>query len=139
MNINTMKLKKELKNKKCIGKWVTFHHKNNKKHKYRGICVDEVIEISNEYAHRLQKIIWCQKKHSKREKWVDYKTNELWVTIRSCYYVIKGNKKGLAFGQFCMNSHPEVVGKLFRKANKKGFFKKMTIKQMLKELDKFLE
>ena len=36
-----------------------------------------------------------------------------------------------------MNSYPEVVGKLFKRAHEKGFFKKMTPNQMLKELNRF--
>ncbi len=64
-----MTLKKQLKEKNCIGCGVSFHKIDDKKHEYNGICVDEVVEIDKDerYAHRIQKIIWCQERHSKKE------------------------------------------------------------------------
>lgn len=132
-----MSIKNDLQKKKCIGKWVYFHSKDNKKHEYRGIITDEVIEISNDYAHRLQKIVWCQERYSKKKEWKEKK--KCYSTIRACYYVITSNGKSIGFGQFCMNSHPNIVGNLFRKANKKGFFKRMSKKQIKKELKRFIE
>ena len=126
-----------LKNKSAEGEWVTFHKKDDKKCKYRGICVAEVVVISNDYGHRLQKIIWCQEKKNSKSKWKDLKKSQLYSTVRACYYVINSDRNKVVFGQFCMNSYPEVVGKLFKKAHKKGFFKKMTPNQMLKELNRF--
>src|SRR3989339_1523375 len=110
-----------LKNKSAKGKWVEFHKKGDKKHEYRGICVDEVVVISGDYGHRLQKIIWHQEKKNS-SKWEDLKESQLYSTVRACYYVINSDRNKVVFGQFCMNSYPEVVGKLFKRVHEKGFF-----------------
>ena len=130
-------MKKELKKKDWIGHWVHFHEKDNKKAKYRGLCVDEVIEISDDYAHRLQKIIWFQEYNYKKRRNVNRQDKDLYITIRACYWVISKKNNSIVFGRFSMNSHPEIVGKLFKRANKKGFFKKKNYKQIKKELLKF--
>jgi hypothetical protein len=130
-----MNLKKSLKEKNCIGEWVHFHEKDKKNNEYRGICVDEVKEISEDYAHRLQKIIWFEQRLLPKKEWKKSMRKKFpYITIRACYYVIKSNKSGLVFGQFCMNSYQNIVKKLFKEAEKKGFFRKINNIQMEKEI-----
>jgi hypothetical protein len=134
----TPNIKKRLKQKSCIGKWTTFHSKDDKDYEYRGICIDEVIEFSNDYAHRLQKIIWCQEYNRKKQKWVNLRINQLEPAIRACYFVIDQKRERIIFGQFSLSSNPKVVGSLFKKANRKGFFKKRSQKQLRKEVLRFI-
>ena len=133
-----MKIKNRLKDKSGIGKWVYFHDKDHKNYWYRGLCVDEAVEISNDYAHRLQKIIWCQDYNNRKKKWVNLKDKDFEISLRSCYWVIDKKRKKIVFGQFCMNGQPQVVRKIFKKAHIQGFFKSKSHKQAKRDLIIFL-
>jgi len=129
--------KKQLKEDSHKGEWVYFHEKDNKNQEYRGLCVDEVVEISGDYAHRLQKIIWCQEYDTKNKRWVNWNKYYWHIGIRACYWVITKKRNSIGFGQYCMNSDQKLVGLLFKRANKKGFFKPMSYFQMKKEVSRF--
>jgi hypothetical protein len=129
-------IRNELKKKSGMGKYVHFYDKDTGQ-EYRGLCVDEVVKLSEDYAHRLQRIIWCQER--KRGRWVDLPAKDFELGIRACYWVISKKRDKIVFGQFAMNSYPEIIGYLFKKANKKGFFKNKPVKQIKKEYDTFIK